>query len=336
MESRHKFSVSRLRPQVDVRSGNRTEVDADLFPILKGLSMYVLDLKPDGIREPHWHPNANELIYCVDGKFAVTIFAPGGMHESFEITPGEIAFIPIGYLHSIENIGKKEGSLLIAFNHERPETIGLSIAVSSMLKETMSVTCDVKKEQVAKLHQYKEEVVIVSRCKGAKLPRPLKSGRHKFGLQSIDPQVATKGGTISLATKENFAALKGITLFDLRLQKGGIREPHWHPNAAELDYVVKGKARMIILSPNGERDIFEVEEGDLVFIPPAYFHYIENIGKSEMHFAIFFNHESPEDIGISGSIGAYSNDVLASVFQVKPEIFQKFSKPQEDRFVVAR
>ena len=37
-----------------------------------------------------------------------------------------------------------------------------------------------------------------------------------------------------------------------------------------------------------------------------------------IHFilAVFFNHERPEDIGISGALGAYSNEVLGSVFGV--------------------
>jgi len=29
----------------------------------------------------------------------------------------------------------------------------------------------------------------------------------------------------------------------------------------------------------------------------------------EMQFALFFNHERPEDIGISGAFGAYSKEV---------------------------
>jgi oxalate decarboxylase len=62
----------------------------------------------------------------------------------------------------------------------------------------------------------------------------------------------------------------------LRLKQGGVYEPHWHPNAAELDYVIEGRARMTILSPGGSVDTFEVSSGQIVFIPPAYFHYIEN------------------------------------------------------------
>ena len=54
-----------------------------------------------------------------------------------------------------------------------------------------------------------------------------------------------------------------------------------------------------------------------------------------MQFAIFFSHERPEDIGISGSFGAYSNEVLASVFGVQSTTpLNSLPRYQEDRFVV--
>jgi oxalate decarboxylase/phosphoglucose isomerase-like protein (cupin superfamily) len=34
---------------------------------------------------------------------------------------------------------------------------------------------------------------------------------------------------------------------------------------------------MIIFGPGDTLDTFEVGPGEIVFIPPAYFHYIENI-----------------------------------------------------------
>ena len=54
-----------------------------------------------------------------------------------------------------------------------------------------------------------------------------------------------------------------------------------------------------------------------------------------MQFAVFFNHERPEDIGISGALGAYSNDVLGSIFGLGPKILDDLPKYREDLFVVA-
>jgi oxalate decarboxylase len=93
---------------------------------------------------------------------------------------------------------------------------------------------------------------------------------------------------------------------------------------------------MTIFSPGDQVDTFEVGPGEVAFIPRAYFHYIENVNANEeMKFAVFFNHERPEDIGISGALGAYSNDVLGSIFGVEPKTLDGLPKYQEDLFVVA-
>jgi oxalate decarboxylase len=46
-----------------------------------------------------------------------------------------------------------------------------------------------------------------------------------------------------------------MATYSLKLNRGGVREPHWHPNAAELDYVINGRAHMVIFSPGGNIDI---------------------------------------------------------------------------------
>ena len=88
----------------------------------------------------------------------------------------------------------------------------------------------------------------------------------------------------------------------------GIREPHWHPNANELNYVLTGRARLIVLSPGGDVDSFEIGPGEGSFIPTSYFHYIENIGTEELHMLVFFTHRTPSDLGIS---------VLSALTQMK-------------------
>jgi oxalate decarboxylase len=93
---------------------------------------------------------------------------------------------------------------------------------------------------------------------------------------------------------------------------------------------------MTIFGPGDSIDTFEVGPGEIVFIPAAYFHYIENIDNDDdMQFAIFFNNERPEDLGISGSFGAYSNDIIASVFGVQPTtLLNSIPTYQEDLFIV--
>lgn len=57
---------------------------------------------------------------------------------------------------------------------------------------------------------------------------------HTLNLEALKPQAICNGGSPTMANKNNFSILKGMALYLLRLDSGGIREPHWHPNAPEL------------------------------------------------------------------------------------------------------
>ena len=62
------FNLDETTPQVSNSNGSRTTANADNFPILFGMGMLLLRLEKGGVREPHWHPNASELSYCIKGQ----------------------------------------------------------------------------------------------------------------------------------------------------------------------------------------------------------------------------------------------------------------------------
>ncbi len=101
-------------------------MNADNFPILSEMGAVLLLLKKGGVREPHWHPNASELGYCITGNARMTIFLTNARHATFAINPGQLIFIPRGYWHDIENIGKEEAKFVIVYNNERPEDLGIT------------------------------------------------------------------------------------------------------------------------------------------------------------------------------------------------------------------
>jgi oxalate decarboxylase len=338
MNSIHTFNIETAEPQAVRNGGTRTMANKRNFSLLKGMALYSLRLDSGGVREPHWHPNAAELSYCLSGRALMTIFSPGAGHDSFTVDTGEIVYVPKGYLHHIENINHGETKFAIAFNHESPEDIGISGSTSSMTNNVLASTFGLGSEYFGKFKKSSQDVLITSRSNNnndvttyQKIPN-----YHKFNLKGFQPTVRSRGGTVSLGSANNFGILSGLACYLLTLKPKGIREPHWHPNAAELDYVISGRGRMTVFSPGDNVDTFEVGPGEIVFIPSAYFHYIENVNASEdMQFAVFFNHERPEDIGISGAFGAYSNEVLGSIFGLQPKILDALPKYQEDLFVVA-
>lgn len=338
MDSIHTFNLEAINPQAVCKGGTRAMASKNNFPLLRGMALYLLRLDNGGVREPHWHPNAAELSYCLSGSALMTIFSPGAGHDTFTVSEGEIVYVPKGYLHHIENINHEETKFAIAFNHEMPEDIGISGSTGSMSDSTLGATFGLGSEYFGKFKKSNRDLIITSQSESKVTASTYQKvhNYHKFNLKAFPPTVQSKGGTVSLGNANNFGILNGLACYLLTLKPKGIREPHWHPNAAELDYVISGRARMTIFSPGDKVDTFEVGPNEIVFIPPAYFHYIENVNSNEdMRFAVFFNHERPEDIGISGAFGAYSNEVLGSIFGLESKFLDSLPKYQEDLFVVA-
>ena len=75
---------------------------------------------------------------------------------------------------------------------------------------------------------------------------------HIFDLDWTKPQISSPNGSRTLMNADNFPILEGMGAVLLRLEKGGIREPHWHPNAAELSLCVSGTAKMTVYTPMHE------------------------------------------------------------------------------------
>lgn len=143
------------------------------------------------------------------------------------------------------------------------------------------------------------------------------------------PDVA--GGVIRFAKKNVFPALDGLAMASLRLKPVGIRIPHWHPNAHEMDYVISGEAEIALFgpfdeaNPDGIVEHFALEPGDISFLPMGWFHSIQCISHEDLHLLAVFNNASPADIGVSYGLGAMQVEVVAKVLGISPETVREFN-----------
>lgn len=312
---RHSFPLSRLAPQLVTPAGSRTAVTAREFPALRGMSLYKLAIEPGCFREPHWHANADELGYCLAGEMLVTIFSTGNRHDAFRVKAGEMYLVPSGSFHSLENIGPGRLEVLAMFSHESPEDFGLSGSVGCMSAAVMGNTWGLDAAALSGLTRSPDDVVFgksdgpIEVPATAGYPNP-----WKFAVEAMPPLIANEFGSARLARGDQWPALRTQSMFSLRLGGKGMREPHWHPETAEMGYVLAGRSRMTIKSPSGGAgsvDTFELAAGDMYFIPKAYPHHIENLGADELHFLIFFDRAVGEDIGYTGGIPAFPRRIVA-------------------------
>ncbi|MEU7630835.1 cupin domain-containing protein [Nocardia sp. NPDC049220] len=160
--------------------------------------------------------------------------------------------------------------------------------------------------------------------------RNLNQAPHLFKLTAADPTVY-QGGTLRGANEDTFPVLRGQNgaVYFVHLDVGGMREPHWHPTAWEMNFVIAGRAKWTVLGthPDGayRNDVFDAGPGDLVFVPQGFFHYFENAGTADpLQVLIVFNtsaDETYDDIGIVAAFNSLPRDVLATVFGVPVSAF---------------
>jgi len=332
MSSNFFFSLGALKPQKKNGAGSITCVTSKEVPGLVNISFANLRLNKRGTLEPIWHPNANKIGYSIAGNVLVSIRTPSGV-ETFTVKEGEIFFIPQGYIHNIENIGETESVINFALDSTTPETMYLSKAVYSISESVFNSTFNTSSQFIEGLKKSKNEELLKTLPQLQKNPKEIQS-KYKFDIADSNKAVLTKGGYVQLGTKTNLPVLKGLGILGFGLNPKGIVEPHWHTNAGELVYIVKGTTRITVLSPDGHVDVMEVKAGEGAFAPASYFHNIENIGSDNVEVIAFFSNADPDYIGIGEVIGSYSNEVLASVFNTAPNYFVDFKKPNKPLVIV--
>jgi len=335
--SKHLFHLLSTKPQAIKKGGTRLKVTSSNFKILEGMALYRLVLEKNGVREPHWHPNADEMGYCLAGSSMVTLVANGGIRETFCVSQGEMFYIPSGFFHHIENIGATECEFLIAFSHHDPLDFGVSAAMGCMSDAVLGNTWGLKASHFAKLKRSAKNTLIGVNKAGIHVPEnAFFPSPYKFDLEGSNFHLDKEEGNVKVARKNVWPILKTLSMYSLKLTDQGMREPHWHPLTAELGYVQEGQARMTVLGPNGDVDTYKLKKGDLYFIPKAYPHHIENIGKNEFHVFIFFDQTTPGDISFSAGVKAYSNAVLGASFETSSTFFKKLPAYTKDLLVVSK
>ena len=150
---------------------------------------------------------------------------------------------------------------------------------------------------------------------------------HLFHLADAAANVFDGGG-LQGAHEGNWPILQNQqgAIYLARLAPGGVREPHWHPYAWEMNFVLQGRTKWSFVGPGATQDTFEAKKGDVVFAPQGHFHYFENASDTEdLLVLIVFNasaKEPDDDIGLVHSLKAMPADVLAAVFGGSVEQFQ--------------
>ena len=108
------FRMSTMAPTSKTSGGEIRVVDSHKFTAAKNISGAVATIKPGGLREMHWHPNASEWQYYISGKGRMTIVLPDGA-RTMDFNANDVGFVPRVVGHYVENTGDTDLVILEMF-----------------------------------------------------------------------------------------------------------------------------------------------------------------------------------------------------------------------------
>jgi oxalate decarboxylase len=101
------FKMSTMAPTLQTRGGEARVVDSRNFLASKNIAAALVTVKPGGMRELHWHPNASEWQYYLAGKARMTVFTSEGA-RTMDFNANDVGFVPAVAGHYVENSGNSD------------------------------------------------------------------------------------------------------------------------------------------------------------------------------------------------------------------------------------
>lgn len=105
--------------------GSAKVIDATDFPATT-MSALIMEIEPGAMRELHWHPDADEWQFYMQGQARMTVFDATRNARTFNYNPGDVGFVPRTLGHYIENIGTTPLRIVNVFNTTHYKDVSLN------------------------------------------------------------------------------------------------------------------------------------------------------------------------------------------------------------------
>jgi oxalate decarboxylase len=155
------FAFRAAQPAVNKRTqwGEARIVDSRTFKVSNTVASALVTIKPGGMRELHWHPNADEWQYHISGRARMTVFTSGGRARTMDFQAGDVAYVPKPLPHYVENVGESELKFLEMFKSNHFQELSLSEWLTHTPPELVLAHLNIDKATLAKIP--KEALVVV-------------------------------------------------------------------------------------------------------------------------------------------------------------------------------
>ena len=151
-----------------------------------------------------------------------------------------------------------------------------------------------------------------------------------FRLGDMQTSTETKSGTIRIADSANFLVSKTIAATRVTIKPGGMRDMHWHPNADEWNYWIKGTGRVTVFNTGPAATTANFHAGDIGYVKKALGHYVENTGDGDLVYMEVFRADRFEEVTLSDWLAHSPIDMVAETLNLDRSVIAQFPKNRPD------
>jgi oxalate decarboxylase len=269
--------------------------------------------------------------FCHRGQRACHRFRPTSRVDIADAGTEDVFYFTRGYGHAIQNTATVPTNFMLIFDNGHFSdfaTFSSTDWTAHTPTEVLTKTFGVPAASLAGLPTGEAYIV------PGPVPPPLAEDRlatlqplaplsHTYRF-SAQPAQSFAGGTMKIVTAQEFPASTTISGALIDLEPGGLREPHWHPNAAEWFYILSGQMQVTLFGSQGRARTETFNTGDVGYIPQGNGHYLENTGNDRCRILLGFNAGDYQQISLSGWLAANPRELVATNFSLPLDVVEKF------------
>jgi oxalate decarboxylase len=329
-----------LAPKRIQNGGWARQITQTDFAISTSISGVNMRLGPNGVRELHWHQQAEWAIMTYGGC-RVTILDTDGRPSVADVKEGDLWYFPAGLPHSLHGLEPDGCEFVIAFDngmasefntllltdwmaHTPPETLSKNFGVPADAFSGIPLSNKWIYQSVQPIPSLATVTAQMASTTGNP-PNPF-----VFSLGDQPPARETKSGSVRIADSTNFKVSKTIASTLVTIKPGGMREMHWHPNADEWQYYVKGQGRVTVFNTGPAAITTDFYAGDIGYVMKALGHYVENTGTTDLVFMEVFRADRFEEISLSDWLVHSPTTMVSETLNISPSTIAKFPPTVSD------
>ncbi|KAI0721414.1 oxalate decarboxylase [Cerioporus squamosus] len=325
------FVLSHNRLQT---GGWARQQNVDVMPIAKSMAGVNMRLESGAIRELHWHKTA-EWSYVIKGGVQVTAVNSDGQNFLGTANTGDLWYFPPGVPHSLQATSDDPNGaefLLVfddgAFSEDSTFLLTDWLAhvpkevLAKNFKANLSAFDHIPAEQLYIFPSTPPPADVDARVASpqGEVPSPFIFKLSEMNATYLD------GGSVKVVDTTSFPVSTAISVAEVTVEPGAMRELHWHPTQDEWSYFLEGDGRVTLFASSSNARTFNYQAGDVGFVPASFGHYVENTSNTTLRFLEIFNADRYQDISLNQWLALTPPELVRAHLNFDDETLARLSK----------